>query len=142
MRIANRTVVFPATVVWVALASLPGCDGGAGGPRPDASATEVKLTGKVVVNGAPAKGGSVTFDPGNNYKRAFSPRTALITGDGTYEITTMTGPNIISVNTPETAKDANLGYNSQTVDVRAGSGSLDIQVPAGGSSAPATKPDG
>ena len=118
-------------------AAISGCDGGGGGPKVDSSAREVKLTGKVAIKGAPAKGGTVTFDPGNNFKRAFSPRSAPIKDDGTYEIATMTGENIISVNTPETAKDAGLGYNNQTIDVKAGSSTLDIQVPPG-ATAPST----
>ena len=103
-----------------------GCSDGT--PSVDSSTDEAKVTGTVKVNGKPMTSGTVTFDA-SNIARTGAARTANIKSDGTYEVSTLVGKNILRVNGPEIAKNPGLGYANETIDVPSGGTTHDIILP-------------
>ena len=73
--------------------------------------------------------GEVSFDPANYKRKDAQVRTAKLHPDGTYEVTTLTGHNAISVTGPAITKEPQLGYAAKTLDVQPGTNSLDIELP-------------
>lgn len=104
-----------------------GC--GEGRPAVSGSTTEVKALGIVRINGKPASGGTITFNPANYRRGSAMPRPAPIGTDGTYEVTTFVGENTVSVTGPEVANDPKLSVNQKLLDLRDGTNLLDIDVP-------------
>ena len=96
-------------------------------PEVDTSDVEAKVTGTVKIEGKPATKGEVTFNPAN-YKRVVGPRVVPIKPDGTYEATTLTGENIVTVGGPEVPRDPNKNP-SRAFAVKAGANELNIEVP-------------
>ena len=92
------------------------------------STAEAKGTGTVTVHGKPMTSGTVTFDASNS-ARPGAARTANIKSDGTYEVSTLVGQNILRVNGPEITKNPELGYANETIDVPAGGTTKDIILP-------------
>jgi len=93
-------IVAPLAVAFLAIGG--GCD--AGKPATESSTQEATVKGKVTVLGKPATKGRVTFDPSNISRPGAQVRTAEIQADGTYQVTTLVGPNSISVNVPKPAR--------------------------------------
>ena len=108
--------------------SLAACGCSDGTPSVESSTAEAKVTGTVKVNGKSMTSGTVTFDA-SNYARTNGARTANIKSDGTYEVTTLVGRNILRVNGPEISKNPGLGYANETIDVPAGGTTKDIILP-------------
>ena len=104
-----------------------GCSDGT--PSVDTSTEEAKVTGTVKVNGKPMTSGTVTLDPSNYRGTNAGQRTVQIKSDGTYEVTTLVGKNILRVNGPEIAKNPGLGYANETIDVPSGGTTHDIILP-------------
>src|SRR5262249_4197671 len=94
----------------------------------ESSTAEAKVTGKVEVNGKPMTSGTVTFDA-SNIARTNAAHTGNIKSDGTYEVTTLVGKNILRVNGPEIAKNPGLGYAHETIDVPADGPTKHISPP-------------
>ena len=94
MRVPMRTWV--SGLVGSALLGLGmlGCDGK---PSVETSTTEAKVKGTVTIKGKVATKGKVVFDPSNYKRKNESVRQADISADGTYEITTLIGPNTVKV---------------------------------------------
>ena len=113
---------------WTLLA-VWGCGGGGSAPSVSSSRTEATVSGTVTIKGKPATKGEVTFDPANS-QRNVAARTAPISGDGTYTVTTLVGGNIVRVATPETTRDPQLQFNETTFDVQSGTNTLDIVLPS------------
>jgi hypothetical protein len=99
------------------------------GPAVDRSTAEAKVTGTVKVNGKPMTSGTVTLDPTNVARAEAGPRTGQIKSDGTYEVTTLVGKNVVRVEGPEITKNPGLGYANETVDVPSGGTTHDIILP-------------
>ena len=114
--------------VAVALVAAWGCGGG-GAPSVSSSTEEVKLTGTVKVNGKPATGGQVKFNPANINRKDAAVRTGEVKPDGAFEVTTLAGENTVTVSGPEVAADPKLAINQKVVDVKAGSGPVNIDLP-------------
>jgi hypothetical protein len=104
-----------------------GCSDGT--PSVDSSTAEAKVTGTVKVNGQPMTSGTVTLDPTNVARAQAGARTGEIKSDGTYEVTTLVGKNVIRVDGPEITKNPGLGYANETIDVPSGGTSHDIILP-------------
>jgi len=103
--------------------------GCSGKPSVVSSSAEAKVTGTVKVNGKPMTSGTVTLDPSNYARASAGPRTGEIKSDGTYEVTTLVGKNLLRVNGPEIIKNPGLGYANETVDVPSGGTTHDIILP-------------
>jgi len=73
--------------------------------------------------------GKVTLDPSNYARENSLPRTGEIKSDGTYEVTTLVGQNVVRVAGPEISKSPRLGYANETVDVPSGGMTHDIVLP-------------
>jgi hypothetical protein len=108
--------------------SFAACGCSDGTPSVESSTAEAKVTGTVTVNGKPMTSGTVTFDA-SNIARTGAARTADIKSDGTYEVSTLVGTNILRVNGPEIAKNPGLGYANETIDVPVGGTTKDIILP-------------
>jgi hypothetical protein len=104
-----------------------GCSDGA--PSVESSTAEAKVTGTVKVNGKPMTSGTVTLDPSNYRGKEVGQRTGQIKSDGTYEVTTLVGKNLVRVSGPEITKNPGLGYANETIDVPDGGMSHDIILP-------------
>src|SRR5262249_35459456 len=89
-------------------------------PAVDTSTAEAKVTGTVKVHGKPMTSGTVTLDPSNYARASAGPRTGEIKSDGTYEVTTLVGKNLVRVNGPEMMKNPGLGYANGPIDVPSG----------------------
>lgn len=95
----------------------------------DNTTTEGKVKGTVKVNGAPMKGGEITFDPSSSRRVQAGPKTASVNADGTYEIATLVGKNDVRISGPAVTKQPELGYVTKTVDVAAGRSAIDLEFP-------------
>jgi len=126
MRVSRRWLTSAAATA-LSVAAW-GCSGG-GTPAVDTSTAEAKVTGTVKVNGKPMTSGTVTFDPTNTARASAGARTGEIKSDGTYEVTTLVGKNVLRVNGPEIAKNPGLGYANETIDVPSGGTTHDIILP-------------
>ncbi len=114
------------TLTAATLASAAGCGSK---PAVDASTTEAKVSGSVKIHGKPMTSGEVAFDPANYQRKDAQVRTAKLKPDGTYEVTTLTGLNTISITGPAITKEPELAYAGTTLDVKPGTNSLDIELP-------------
>ena len=125
-RSSRRAGVLASGLTVLAVAGW-GC--GDGRPGVEGSNTEAKVRGKVIAAGKPATKGEVVFDPSNYKRKLEQARTAPINPDGTYEITTLVGENIIGARGPGLS-----AYSTQvqTFDVREGENTFDIQLPVPG----------
>ncbi|MGE3820449.1 MAG: hypothetical protein AB7I30_13625 [Isosphaeraceae bacterium] len=85
----------------VLVIAATGCEGK---PSVSTSKTEVTVTGTVTLHGKKATRGEIVFDPANYLRANESVRTAPISKDGTYSIRTLTGQNMVRVQTPEVMK--------------------------------------
>lgn len=65
-------------------------------PTLDTAKTEAVVKGVVKLNGKPATEGEIIFDPAN-YQRNVPKVTAPIGKDGTYEIKTLVGDNMVTL---------------------------------------------
>jgi hypothetical protein len=118
-----------AAVASLALAAgVAGC--GEGKPAVSASATEAKVTGKVSVKGVLAKKGTVSFNPANYLRKNEAARTAPISGDGTYEITTLVGENAVRVG--GTGLPGEPSYDTWVHDVKEGTNVYNMDLPLPG----------
>jgi hypothetical protein len=115
-----------ASLAAVALV-VAGC--GEDKPSVESSAQEGTVTGTVKIRGKPMKGGEITFDPTNYQRKDAKQRTGKIGDDGTYSVSTLVGHNAVRVLGPAITKEPSLGYAAQTLEVTAGSNTLDIDLP-------------
>jgi hypothetical protein len=122
----SRWWLRPAAATALSVAAW-GCSDGT--PPVDTSTAEAKVTGTVQVNGKPMTSGTVTLDPTNAARANAGGRTGEIKSDGTYEVTTLVGKNVVRVNGPEITKNPGLGYSNYTVDVPAGGTTYNIILP-------------
>ena len=56
-------------------------------------------------------------------------QTAKVKSDGTYEVTTNVGHNVVRILGPAVKKEPTLGYVSQTIDVKSGENKIDLDFP-------------
>jgi hypothetical protein len=105
--------------------------GGCGGGKPPAesSLTEATVKGTVTVHGKPATSGKVIFDPTNINRRDASLRVADIRPDGTYQATTLIGPNSVTLTLPRTGTWTDAMSPDLAINVRRGENSFDISLP-------------
>jgi hypothetical protein len=89
---------------------------------------EVRLTGTVKIHGLVMSGGKITFDPSNDSRKQATPRTAEVRSDGTFEVTTLTGPNSVRISGPAVKKEPAFG-GAKTVDVKPGENTIEISYP-------------
>ena len=107
------------------LVAAMGCGGR---PSAEGSMTEATVRGTVTINGKPATTGEVVFDP-SNYERpnAEAYRTP-IQEDGSYEITTLVGYNMVQIDSEEAAR-ADAAYSTIDYEVQQGENTFDIKLP-------------
>jgi hypothetical protein len=125
MRVSRRWLTSAAATA-LSVAAW-GCSGGT--PSVDTTTAEAKVTGTVKVHGKAMTSGTVTLDPSNYARANAGPRTGEIKSDGTYEVTTLVGKNLLRVNGPEILKEPGLGYANETIDVPSGGMTKDINLP-------------
>jgi hypothetical protein len=116
--------VFVAT----ACAGFLALGGGCSSPAATSSNTEATVHGTVKLKGRLATSGKISFNPANINRKEAPIATAEIAKDGTYTVKTLVGHNMVTVTTPETAKDPVLQYNRVQHNVAAGDNTYDIEV--------------
>lgn len=118
--------------VWGALLGATilccGCDS-TGVPAESASTTQAKVKGKVTVDGKPLAGAEIRFNPANANRKSAPIASATIAADGTYEVTTLVGQNIVTLAGKTIAKKRELMYFTRGCDVKEGDNSFDVTVP-------------
>ena len=117
-------------LVWAGcLATVGG--GGCSEGRPSATSTtqEATVKGRVTVLGKPATKGRVTFDPRNINRPDARIQTAEIGDDGAYRVTTLVGPNTITVNVPRPPRPMPGMSPEIGLDVQPGENTRDIALP-------------
>jgi hypothetical protein len=143
-----RTSLIDLLTAAIAMAVI-GC--GDSKPSVSTSRQPVTVSGTVKIRGKLASEGEISFDP-SNYLRNEAPRTAPISKDGRYSITTLVGQNTVRVsmkqpsqpaavaeNEEESARDSmdpvtSVAYLEVQVEIRPDQGTLDIELPAPGES--------
>ena len=125
MRVSRRWLTSAAATA-LSVAAW-GCSDGT--PAVDTSTAEAKVTGTVKVHGKPMTSGTVTLDPTNYARANAGARTGEVKSDGTYEVTTLVGKNLVRVNGPEITKNPGLGYANYSIDVPSGGTTYDIILP-------------
>ncbi len=108
------------------LASFCGCGGG--GPAATSTSEESTVKGTVTVNGKPATGGQVEFDPSNINRRDAKTVIGEIGKDGTYSVKTLVGENTIMISGPE-IKAAKIEMAKKFLDVKSGENDFPIMFP-------------
>ncbi|MEJ7638902.1 MAG: hypothetical protein WKF75_13260 [Singulisphaera sp.] len=109
---------------------VTGC--GEGKPSATSSTREATVQGTVTVLGKPATKGQVTFDPRNINRPQAVIRTAEIGKDGAYRVTTLVGPNTISINVPRPPRPMPGMSPELGLDVKPGENTRDIALPVTG----------
>jgi hypothetical protein len=107
--------------------ALWGC--GEDKPATESSTAEAKVTGKVMIRGKPMTSGELIFNPANYLRQNATARKAKINPDGTFEVTTLVGQNSVMISGPAITKEPQLGYGAQTIDVKEGDNTLNIELP-------------
>ncbi len=101
-------------------------------PATESSTAEAKVTGKVMIHGKPMTSGELTFNPQNYLRKDAAARKAKVNPDGTYEVTTLVGRNSVMISGPAITKEPQLAYGAQTIDVKDGTNTLNIELPPPG----------
>lgn len=101
--------------------TLVGCESGP--VSEEASTAEATVKGVVNIDGKAANEGEVTFDASNS-KRSVPKRTAPINKDGTFEIKTLVGLNIVKLDGPRTRKNQILQHQQQSIKVENGDNTM------------------
>jgi hypothetical protein len=105
--------------------------GGCGDRKPaaESSTAEATVKGTVTVLGKPATKGQVVFDPTNINRPDAKVRTAEIGAGGTYQATTLVGPNSVSIIVPRPSRPTEGMSPEFGLDVKPGENTLDISPP-------------
>jgi hypothetical protein len=119
------------TISVAAAFMVPGC--GDGKPSTDTSLNEATVTGKVLVKGVPAAGGTIYFNPSNS-GRIVPARTAEINSDGSYTVKTYTGDNQVTFGGDVAKTNIGVGLLREYASVQSGSNEIDFDLmgPGGG----------
>ncbi len=125
MLIASRCLISFCTAACLAIGG--GCNGMK--PAADSSTAEATVKGTVTVLGKPATKGQVIFDPTNINRPDARIRTAEIGADGTYQVTTLVGPNSITVSVPRPPRPMEGMSAEFGLDVKPGENTRDISLP-------------
>jgi hypothetical protein len=105
-----------------------GCSSGA--PYAESSKTEATVTGHVTFQGKPVTKGQVAFNPTNINRPGETSRFGEIRKDGTYELTTLIGDNLVTLAIPSQPKKKGGTPRFQKIYyVKVGSNTLDIESP-------------
>jgi hypothetical protein len=117
-----------ALVTSAAMIAAWGCGGAREADQGAAPKAEATVTGKVTIKGRPAEKGRITFEPlGANGMPAGS-NVAQVGKDGTYTVTTKTGPNDVTASaTGDPAADSS--YNKTSFEVQPGTNTLNLDLP-------------
>ena len=105
-----------------------GCSGGGSAPSVSSSTEETSVKGTVTINGKPATGGEVMFDPSNISRKTVLPHKMPISETGTYSGKSLVGENAVMVHGPEIGTGT-LSMNRKTVDLKSGENTVDITLP-------------
>jgi hypothetical protein len=133
MIVGRRSCSFLLVTIIVSLATVPGC--GDGKPSVDTSLNEATVTGVVSVNGVPATGGTIHFNPSNS-GRIVATRSADIGPDGKYTIKTYTGDNQVTYGGEVATKNRGVGLRRDFATVQSGENNFDFDVLGAGSKSP------
>jgi hypothetical protein len=109
------------------LAIGPGCGGGR--PSVDTSTAEATVSGTVTVDGKPASGCTISFDPSNVERKDATASTAEIGEDGSYSVTTLVGQNLVSFSGPLVSKYPDIVNGAFMHDLTAGPNTIDFALP-------------
>ncbi|MEO6808940.1 MAG: hypothetical protein ABI353_07490 [Isosphaeraceae bacterium] len=125
MTYVRKTVACLAVTV---ILTTWGCSGGGSTPSVSSSSAETAVKGTVTINGKPATGGEVLFDPANINRKDAPAQKMPIGEDGTFSGKSLVGENSVTVSGPEIGEGA-LSMNRKVVDLKAGENSVDITLP-------------
>jgi hypothetical protein len=122
LRPRHTGLFLAAVLAWPA---CQGCDDGK--PAVDSSKSEATVSGTVRVRGKPAEGGTIVFSASNS-ERIVPPRSAPISKDGTYQLTTFTGGNQVLFEGDVAVKNREIGLIREYVDVKRGQNTHDFDL--------------
>jgi hypothetical protein len=106
-----------------------GCDGSSGAPLASSSTTEAKVKGKVTRKGKPLARAEIRFNPANVNRKTVPMATATTAADGSYEVTTLVGENVVTLGSRALRKNTRLQYTARTLDVKEGENRFDLPLP-------------
>ncbi len=114
----------------VVLAAPFGC--GEGPPAVDSSTAKATVHGVVTFGGGPLSGGEIRFDPSNIKRKDAQIATAVIEKDGTYEVTTLQGANVVRFEFPPAVlkKYPQIASYSKEYDAPGGDSTFDVDIEA------------
>jgi hypothetical protein len=88
-----------------------------------------KVRGRVTLLGKPLAQAEIHFNPANVHRKSAPMATATIRDDGSYEVTTFVGENIITVAGRALRKKTQLQYTAKMLDVKDGENEFDLALP-------------
>jgi hypothetical protein len=91
--------------------------------------TPARVKGKVSFNGRPLAKAEIRFNSANVNRKSAPTATATIGVDGTYEVTTLVGENIVTLGGRALRKDTRLQYAAKRVEVKEGDNTFDLRLP-------------
>jgi hypothetical protein len=107
-----------------------GCAESGGALSASSSATPAKVKGKVTLKGKPLARAEIRFNSANVRRKTAPIATATIGDDGRYEVTTLVGENIITLDGGSAhRKNTRLQYTVKTLDVKEGENTFDLSLP-------------
>jgi hypothetical protein len=113
--------------VLLALA-LGGC--GSGSAPASSSTEQVKVKGKLTVQGKPLAKVEVRFNAANINRKSAPTATAVTGDDGSYEVTTLGGDNTITLGGEAMSRQSKrLAYFNKSVDLQAAENTVDLPIP-------------
>jgi len=125
-----RRIPWSSVLLVAAVLACSGCDGGAGGsPAVNSSDEQVSVKGKVARRGKPLAKIEVKFNAANIKRKTAPTATAVTKEDGSYEVKTLVGENLVTLGGPATAKDPKLQYFTKSLDLKSGDNTVDLDVP-------------
>lgn len=123
----HRHALARASIIAVLFVTI-GC-GGDGPPPVSTSTEEATVKGTVRYLGKAVTKGEIRFDPSNIRRNRTASITAPIGKDGTYQVKTLVGTNVVSFNLPALAKTApKLIYKTFNHEVPSGESTYDVEL--------------
>ena len=111
-------------VLAMSLLIAAGCGGS---PGEETTSAEATIRGVVKLDGKPATEGEIVFDP-SNYKRPAPQSKATIGKDGTYEVKTLAGQNVVFLGGTLARKYGILQRRRKNFTATAGDNTFDFET--------------
>jgi hypothetical protein len=123
MRLSLRPIGLP---LLAAVLFCFGCGGSLGNSEASSSRTVASVKGKVIFKGKPLAKAEIRFNSANINRKSAATATATIGDDGSYEVSTLVGHNIVTLGGRALGKNTRLQYTVKSFEVKEGENTFDV----------------